>query len=235
MNTITVNVLLLGPARDFAGVASCDVSLAQPATIADVRKALADRFSGLAPALPTIRFAINDEYARDASALCDGDEVAAIPPVSGGTQESVFAELTEGPIDAMKIREFVGGDARFGGTVSFEGLTRAESDAEHGELVRLDYESHQPMAIKTLNHLATLALERWGPGRVAIAHRIGAVPPGEVSVMIAAAFAHRKEAFEACRWMIDTLKEEVPIWKKDVFADGHLRWVDAGSRMANEE
>jgi molybdopterin synthase catalytic subunit len=235
VDAITVNVLFLGPARDFAGVESCDVSLAQPATIADVKKSLADRFCALAPALSTIRFAINDEYASDSSELCDGDEVAAIPPVSGGAGEGVSAELTEGPIDATKVREFVGGDARFGGVVTFEGVTRAESDEEHGELVRLNYEAHRSMAAKTLSRLAALALKRWGPGRVAIAHRIGAVPPGEVSVMIAAAFAHRREAFEACGWLIDTLKEEVPIWKKDVFADGHIRWVDAGSSLPLEE
>jgi MoaE-MoaD fusion protein len=235
VETITINVLMLGPSQDFAGVASCEVKLSQPATIVDVKRALAERFDRLAPALSTVRFAVNDEFAADETKLCDGDEVAVIPPVSGGSQERVYTAITANPIDATKVREFVSGDPRLGGLVTFEGATRGETDAEHGELVRLEYESHESMAHKQLEKLATLAVERWGPGKVAIVHRIGSVPPGEISVMIAVAFGHRKEAFEACRWLIDTLKQEVPIWKKDVFADGHVRWVEGESRIANSE
>lgn len=235
METITVKVLMLGPARDFAGVELCEITLSRPATIAKVKHALAERFERLAPALPTVRFAVNDEFATDTTELCEGDEVAVIPPVSGGSQQSVYAALTNDPIEVATLRALVGRDPRFGGLVTFEGVTRSESDAEHGELVRLEYESHESMAQKQLEKLATLAVERWGPGRVAIVHRIGTVPPGEVSVMIAVAFGHRKGAFEACRWLIDTLKQEVPIWKKDVFEDGHVRWVGAEFRIANDE
>ncbi len=235
MEPITVNILMLGPAQDFAGVESCEVKLSVPATIADVKRILVERFDRLAPMLSTVRFAVNDEFATDETELCDGDKVAVIPPVSGGSQESVHTELTARPINSEKVREFVGGDPRFGGLVTFEGATRGENDAEHGELVRLEYESHESMAQKQIEKLATLAIERWGPGKVAIVHRTGPVPPGEISVMIAVAFGHRKEAFDASRWLIDTLKQEVPIWKKDVFEDGHIRWVEGEFKIANSE
>ncbi len=217
---------MLGPARDFAGVDSCAIPLSDAATVFDLKRVLAERFDRLAGALSTVRFAVNDEFATDTTGLCDGDEVAVIPPVSGGSESSVLADLSVSPIDVAMIREFVGGDPRFGGLVTFEGATRGERDAEHGDLLRLDYEAHESMAQKQLEKLAGLALERWGPGRVAIVHRIGSVPPGEMSVVIAVAFGHRQEAFDACRWLIDTLKHEVPIWKKDVFEDGHVRWVE---------
>lgn len=233
METITVNVLLLGPARDFAGVESCEMTLPGSATVAEMGRSLADRFEKLAPALSTVRFAINDEFAANDSVLRDGDEVAVIPPVSGGSGSSVLADLTDDPIDVAQIRAFVGGDPRFGGIVTFEGATRGECDDTHGELLRLNYEAHESMALKQLEKLCVLCLERWGAGKVAVVHRIGSVPVGEVSVMIAVALGHRKEAFEACRWLIDTLKQEVPIWKKDVFEDGFIRWVEGNARERN--
>ena len=108
----------------------------------------------------------------------------------------------------------------------FEGATRAESDPAHGRLVRLDYEAHPSMARREMERLATQASQRFGAKRAVILHRTGPVPPGEASVLIAAACAHRAEAFDACRWIIDTLKKDVPIWKKDVFEDGFVRWVE---------
>jgi len=235
VGTISVHVMLLGPSRDFAGVGSCDMTLSQPSTIADVRIALGNQFPGLAPALPTVRFAVNDGFVMETTELRDGDEVAVIPPVSGGSRDVVHTELTHREINPERVRRFVGGDSRFGGIVTFEGCTRCESDPEHGELVRLDYESYESMAQKQLERLALLAVERWGPGRIAVVHRMGSVPPGEVSVVICVAFGHRKQAFEACRWLIDALKQEVPIWKKDVFEDDFVRWAEGESNTADKE
>ncbi len=142
--------------------------------------------------------------------------------------EHVLIELVRGPIDAARVRGFVVGDPVLGGLAFFEGATRAESDPAHGVLLYLDYEAYDAMAVRQMHVLADEVGRRWYAGRVAILHRLGRVRPGEASVMIAVACAHRGEAFDACRWIIDTLKQDVPIWKKDVFEDGFERWVEPG-------
>ncbi len=139
--------------------------------------------------------------------------------------QGILVDLVTGPIPLDRIRDFVTGHPVLGGIVTFSGATRREIDPEHGPLLRLDYEAHEPMARRQLENLAVEAKERWFAGRVAIIHRLGPVPPGQIAVMIAVACGHRAEAFEACRWLIDALKKDVPIWKKDVFEDGHVRWV----------
>ncbi len=137
-----------------------------------------------------------------------------------------WVELVGDTLPAERIREFVSGDARLGGIVSFSGVTRADDDPAHGKLIRLEYEAHPSMALGQMRRLAETAASRWEVGRMALVHRLGAVLPGEASVIIAVACAHRAEAFDACRWLIDKLKQDVPIWKKDVFEDGFVRWVD---------
>jgi molybdopterin synthase catalytic subunit len=137
-----------------------------------------------------------------------------------------WIELITGPIDAGQVRGFVTGDPGLGGIVFFEGVTRGETDPQHGCLVRLEYEAHPSMARREMERLAAEVSRRFGTERVVIVHRTGSVPPGETSVLIAVACGHRAEAFDACRWIIDTLKKDVPIWKKDVFEDGFVRWVD---------
>ena len=225
---ISIRVVFLGPAKDFARVESACVELADGATLADLRGKLVERYPGLTPALATIRWAVNQEFADDDTVLTDGDEVALIPPVSGGDQTDQFwVDLVDGPIPIDRVRAFVMGDPTLGGIVTFEGTTRREIDPEHGPLIRLDYEAYGQMAQTQLERIAGEAVRRCGGGggRVAIMHRLGGVPVGEVSVMIAVAAGHRAESFAACRRLIDTLKKDVPIWKKDVFADGYSRWV----------
>lgn len=227
MDHINVRILFLGPARDLADVSAMTLSLAPPARLAHVRAHLLEHVPPLRRALTSVRFAINQVFAEDDAPLHDGDEVAVIPPVSGGAAEpSIWVELVDGPIPAASVRDFVGGDPALGGIVTFEGATRAENDAAHGELVRLDYEAYASMAQRQLEALAQEAQRRWSLGRLVVIHRLRSVLAGEVSVMIAVAAAHRAEAFAACRWLIDTLKRDVPIWKKDVFADGFARWVE---------
>jgi molybdopterin synthase catalytic subunit len=224
---IQITLLFLGPARDFAGVESAERSLEDGCSIVDLRGILAELYPQLAPALHTIRFAVNQRFATDATTLADGDEVALIPPVSGGSDDpTVLVDLVNQAIDAQAVRSFVLGDALLGGIVTFEGATRRDADTEEGCVVRLDYEAYDAMARVELARLADEVKTLWSVGRVAIVHRIGPVPVGEVSVMIAVACGHRAEAFEACRWLIDTLKKDVPIWKKDIFESGREQWVD---------
>ena len=231
MGTISIQVLFLGPARDFARSESDHVDLEGGSTVAELRALLAQRYPKLAPALSTARLAVNEEFVRDDRVLLPGDVAAVIPPVSGGEESTtVWIDLVNSAIPTGQLREFVGGDTRLGGIVTFEGATRSVDDPQHGRLVRLEYEAYDSMARRQLEHLAEVAVKRWGPGRIAILHRLGPVPPGETSVALATAFAHRKEAYEASRWLIDTLKVDVAIWKKDIFEDGFVRWVEKQSR-----
>ncbi len=136
------------------------------------------------------------------------------------------------PLD--RVTAFVSGDAAAGGIVTFYGATRIEHDPEHGALVRLDYEAYPEMALTQMHELSRKARQTWSVGRLVLLHRLGRVPVGEDSVAIAVACPHRAEAFTACRWLIDSLKQDVPIWKKDVFADGFTRWVDPTQSKVSE-
>ncbi len=223
-----VRVLFLGPARDFARTESAEFRFTAAPTVTALRHRLAEEYPAIARALPTMRIAVNYEFVAEEHVLADGDQAALIPPVSGGQGDSnARIELMRTALSRDEIVEFVSGDPAHGAVVAFEGATRAEHNAKHGTLVRLDYEAYEPMAIRAMESLAHRATQQWGTGKVAIVHRLGPVGVGEASIVIAVASGHRKEAFEACRWIIDTLKVEVPIWKRDVFEDGFVRWVEA--------
>lgn len=136
----------------------------------------------------------------------------------------IHVELVRLPLDRSAVSDFVAGDEALGGIVTFEGAVREESHPQHGRLRHLEYEAYESMAVQQLQTIARTAVERWGAGRVAIVHRLGVVPIAEISVVIAVACGHRAEAFEACRWLIESLKKDVPIWKKDVYEDGFVQW-----------
>lgn len=224
-NVSTIRVLFLGPARVLAGIESASVPLPTPPTVKELRRCLEVRYPTMARALPTMRLAINMNYAMDDAVLQIGDEVAVIPPVSGGSHERIWVELFRLSLPMHEVRTFIGGDTALGGIVIFEGVTRSEHDAEHGALHRLDYEAYEGMALSEMRRLAEQAMSHWPLGKVALLHRMGTVLPGETSVIAAVAAGHRAEAFDACRFLIDTLKQDVPIWKIDVFSDGHSRFV----------
>ena len=224
---ITIKVLFLGPAKGLAGLDSITLELPDSYSVANLRQQLARSYPDLSNALSAIRFAVNEMFAEDDTVLQHDDEVALIPPVSGGSSDpKIYIDLVHDPISIEPIRNFIASDPGLGGIVTFEGVTRLENDKKHGNLVRLDYEAYESLARKEMHRLADEAMVRWSAGKVVIVHRIGSVGPGEVSVMISVACAHRAEAFEACRWLIDTLKECVPIWKKDVYEDGFVHWVE---------
>lgn len=135
--------------------------------------------------------------------------------------------LTRQPIDVRTVRAHLGGtvSGTLGGICVFEGCTRLEHDATHGTLAALEYEAYDAMALRQLHGLAAQARARWPILALAIEHRVGRVAIGESSVIIGVATAHRDEAFAACRWLIDTLKRDVPIWKKECWSSGATTWV----------
>ncbi len=222
-----VTVHFFGPATDDAGCAQTRMALDGPMGFGEFTKRLFDAHPRLAARAEHLRFAINERYATTGDTVRPGDVIAVIPPVSGGSDhEGSLIRLEREPINVDGVRACVLGGDDLGGIVTFEGATRMENDPEHGRLVRLDYQAYEAMALRQMAELAEAARARWPVGRVAIVHRVGAVAPGEVSVMIAVACPHRAEAFEACRWLIDTLKRDVPIWKREVWADEATSWVD---------
>lgn len=141
---------------------------------------------------------------------------------------SDLVELTDQPLDAGRVRSHLvreaGGSS--GGVCLFEGWTRGEVHPEHGRLMRLEYQAYSDMAIEMMRKLAADARAKWPIVALAMMHRTGIVPVGEPSVIIGVACGHRAEAFESCRWLIDELKQCVPIWKKEVWAGGESTWVN---------
>lgn len=220
-----IAVEYLGPARDWAGTNDETFDVDSGASLgAFVDRMLGDR-PELAARRKVLRFAVNLEFADEQRTLVEGDRVAVIPPVSGGTEDDVVAVVRE-PIDAGDLRRHVGGDPAVGGVVVFDGVTRFEEHADHGGLIRLEYEAYDDMALNEMRKLASKARQQWTVRRLAFVHRIGPVPIGEASVVIAVACGHRAEAFSACRFLIDELKQRVPIWKKEIWANGQSNWVD---------
>ena len=214
-----VTVKLFGSLREAAGSRTLDLELPAGAKVDDLREAVAHRLPSAAKLGPRVAVAVNQELASAGTALAEGDEVALLPPVSGGAGRCT---LSDRPLDVGEVvRRVSGPDA--GGVVTFLGQVR--DNARGRAIDHLEYEAYAGMAERELDRIAAEAAERWPGVRVAVAHRTGVLAIGDLAVVVAAASAHRGEAFEACRFTIDTLKERVPIWKKEVATDGAY-WVE---------
>jgi molybdopterin synthase catalytic subunit len=208
-----VTVRLFAGLRERAGRAR--VELEDVARVDDVWPAL-----GLGDEPDGLLYAVNREYVERGRELADGDEVALIPPVSGGA-----FRIVAGPLDvAAAVAEVE--DPGTGATAAFVGTVRRRSRGR--DVVHLEYEAYEEMAEPMLERLATKLTERHGLTAAAIHHRVGRVAIGEASVVIAVSAPHRHAALDACREAIDTLKETIPLWKKEVYADGE-EWIGRGS------
>lgn len=229
MNRITIK--LFATLRERAGASELSREFPDDATVGEIWHSLGEEFPALRGHRDTVGFAVNHEYVQDNYRPRAGDEVAFIPPVSGGAEADGdspwIGPITIGrePIDVAALERTVA-EPRAGGIVSFAGTTREDNAGRR--VIRLEYEAYEPMALSEMRRLAREAGERWQIVRIVIAHRIGVVNIGETSVAIAASAAHRAEAFEACRFAIDRLKEIVPIWKKEYFEGGEV-WVGCQS------
>jgi len=212
---VQVAVKLFAALRERAGTRERALELADGASVDDVWAALE---LGEEPA--GLVYAVNKAYVQRGTRLADGDEVALIPPVSGGA----FV-LSEAPLSVERVADEVASDDA-GAIATFVGTTRARSRGR--AVVRLEYEAYEGMAEAEMERIARQLRARHDVIRVAIHHRVGPVEIGETSVVIAVSAAHRAAAFDACREAIDTLKQTVPLWKKELYVGGE-EWIGTGS------
>jgi molybdopterin synthase catalytic subunit/molybdopterin converting factor small subunit len=210
-----VTVRLFAGLRERAGIGTRELELAAGARVEDVWAALE-----LGEEPPGLVYAVNRSYVERASELADGDEVALIPPVSGGS-----FRLTEEPIDVAAVMAAVEDD-RAGAIATFVGTVRRESRGRR--VVRLEYEAYEGMAEAAMADIASRLSQKYELCAVAITHRVGPCEVGEASVAIAVSAPHRQNALAACKEAIDTLKESVPLWKKEVYEGGE-EWIGRGS------
>jgi len=243
---MTVTVRLFAILRERAGRDSVEIELPEGATVADAfeRLAAAPGLGELVGRLP-LRMAVNREYAGEATAIAPGDELALIPPISGGAPGPgepfvlgnpegdngqgvggrTRATVTEEPLNADELSRWVG-DPGAGGIVTFQGVTR--------EVASLDYEAYREMAEERMATILADCVRRHGLLAAAAEHRIGRVPRGEPGVVVAVSAGHREEAFAGAREVIDRIKAEAPIWKRELDAAGEGEWVEGATAPAGE-
>lgn len=234
-----VRVLFFGILKDVAGRNDTEFDLSEGASVQDVLARCVTAFPRMEKLLNSSAVAVNQRYSDRETPLHGHDEVALLPPVSGGTQNVNQNASLKRPPDlsgspasrAIIVRDRIdtagvlgrikrGED---GAAVVFEGVVRNQT---HGrKTLYLDYEAYEEMALQQMKQLADQALQQFAIRDVAMVHRLGRFEIGETSVLVVVTSAHRGAAFEACRWLIDTLKRTVPIWKKEYFADGAV-WAD---------
>ena len=215
-----LKVLFFASCREAAGRREVDLELDGPLTVAGLLDTLCRDHPSLKGLSGTLQVAVNAEYASRDARLGDGDEVALIPPVSGGSGD-VFRIVSGAiPLDALQDRVRAPGD---GAVVTFSGTVRNRTGDR--ETSYLEYEAYPQMAERVMARLAAEARQRWPVGRIGILHRVGRLEIGEISILVSVAAGHRREAFEACHHLVDRLKEEVPIWKKEVGPGGDY-WVE---------
>jgi molybdopterin synthase catalytic subunit len=217
-----VQVLFFGMLKDVVGRASERLELREGAAVSDLLGYYESKIPRLAELLPSLAVSVNQEYAGADVGLKENDEIALLPPVSGGASRTKHAVIVRERIDTQSVLEKLK-HPEDGAAVVFEGVVRDNTRGR--QTLYLDYEAYEEMALKQMEELAAQALGQFKVRDVAIVHRLGRLEIGETSVLIVVASAHRGAAFDACRWLIDTLKRTVPIWKKEHFVDGAV-WAD---------
>ncbi|HEY0785824.1 MAG TPA: molybdenum cofactor biosynthesis protein MoaE [Acidobacteriaceae bacterium] len=238
-----IRVLFFGVLRDSFPAGEQSLELDAPATAGTVLSHYRAAVPAHGALWNAVALAVNQHYASRTTLLAEGDEVALLPPVSGGAGEREAAPalpqtpeaaqdsawLTRDPIDAAAlVRGLKAGED--GAVVVFDGIVRNHTRGR--ATLSLDYQAYEVMALAEMRSLAAQAVARFPVRQVLLVHRLGRLSIGETSVLIAVASAHRGAAFDACRWLIDTLKQTVPIWKKEYFADGAV-WA-AGEPFPEE-
>jgi molybdopterin converting factor subunit 1 len=230
---VRVNILFFGLLRDLTGRSSEDLDVAAGATLEAIFDTCAARFPRLKEARSSLLIARNHEFAHAGDVAAEGDEIAFLPPVSGGAgprysqridagPEGSFFALTHEPIDTEQIARQVL-RPNDGALVRFDGVVRNHSNGRQTRF--LEYQCYEPMAVKIMAALGREIAAKYPIGRIVMVHRLGRVEIGEASVVVAVGSPHRQPAFEAALEGINRLKKTVPVWKKEHFADGEV-WVE---------
>ena len=220
-----VRVLFFGQLKEITGVEQEDAELSEGARVQDLFERYGRRFPKLVSFRASIAASVNQEYATWRAPLSSGDEVAFLPPVSGGEPTAVEQDIFQIVRDAIRPQEIIDSLKRpeDGALVIFDGFVRNNF---HGKrTLYLEYHAYESMALAKMREIGTEIRAKFPIHRLAIVHRLGRLEVGETSVFIAVSSAHRGSAFEACRYAIDTLKRVVPIWKKEYFAGGAV-WAE---------
>jgi MoaE-MoaD fusion protein len=223
-----VHVLFFGRLREIVGSAEEDAEVSDGERLEDLFARYGERYPGLAGFRDSVVASVNREFADWRAPLRSGDEVAFLPPVSGGAESPAVeagrdtVELVRKVIPVAEVVARLKAPAE-GAVVAFEGTVRNHSGGRR--TLYLDYEAYEAMALAKLREIAEAMRARFPVDHVALVHRLGRLAIGETSVLVAVSSAHRAAAFEACRFGIDTLKRVVPIWKKEYFEDGAV-WAE---------
>lgn len=225
-----VRVLFFGQLKEIIGASEETAELSDGAKLEDLFERYGRRFPKFAEFRPSVAASINQEYAEPKATLVNGDEVAFLPPVSGGeTDNSDIFRFVRKPIDSRQVIEELKAPED-GALVVFDGFVRNNFRGQ--QTLYLEYEAYEAMAWAKIREIGTQIRQKFPIRRLAIVHRLGRLEIGETSVLIAVASAHRAAAFDACRFAIDTLKRTVPIWKKEFFVGGAV-WAE-GERRREE-
>ena len=221
---VYVDVLYFAFLRERTKRESETFELPAGANVAAARAAVVEAHPEIAAVMSRVRSAVNQDFAGDEVVLNDGDELALLPPVAGGSGPRKIA-IDDKPLAVDETIEAVSGHDR-GGVVTFTGVVRRRGH-QLSDVVRLEYEAYVEMAEKVLAEIAEEIEREWPGTAVSIHHRVGSLAVGDVAVAITAAAAHRAPAFDACRAAIDWLKHRVPIWKKEIGENGEA-WLGLG-------
>jgi molybdopterin synthase catalytic subunit len=223
---VRVRALLFASLKDAVGSRSVETELEDGATVDDLSRSLCALYPALGERLRTVRVAVNDAFAEPSTLLKAGDEVAYLPPVSGGAPDA-HVEVTERELSIDAAVRFVK-RPHCGALAVFLGTVR--NNFQGSPVLGMEYEAHRVLAEHALADVVAQAQARWPAGAISVTHRIGRMEIGDVSVVVAVSTPHRSEAFEAARFIIDTLKHTVPIWKKEFLANGAV-WIDGEERV----
>jgi molybdopterin synthase catalytic subunit/molybdopterin converting factor small subunit len=204
--------------REHAGASELMVDVPEGSTAAAIVAAIVEKVPSLAAAAASARPVVNEEFVALDTPIRAGDDVALLPPLSGGAERFY---LTNEPLDPRAVEALVE-DAGCGALVTFIGTVRNTNEGR--DVDYLEYEAYPGMAERKMAEIGAEIRQRWNLDRVAMAHRLGRCAIGEASIVICVASPHRKEAFEACHYAIDRVKEIVPVWKKEVWRDGSV-WI----------
>ncbi|MQG20732.1 MAG: molybdopterin converting factor subunit 1 [SAR202 cluster bacterium] len=220
-----IKIRLFAVLREKAGFDEIPLDVEEGSTAAEVAQILMKKYPALRPMADIALFAVNTEYVDANYFLTENDELALIPPVSGGMQR---AHITPDILDTKAITQSVH-KPEYGAVTTFEGVVRQQNLGR--TVAYLVYDAYIPMAEAEMERIAIEAEEKWGSMGVSMSHRTGRLEIGEVSIVVAVASGHRKESFEACRYIVDQIKTRVPIWKKEIWEDGE-EWIGTSGSSA---